>query len=246
MNCEQSSLKRILIVESSRTAAGELSEALRGFPAELQFAGSRSEAVEVSLRGRFSLCLISHGLSDGSGLLLLRDLFTNSHETAGVLLSQHPDLWVIQQAIEAGYMAVLGKPPDAAQLSEILHKVFGDVSRDWGVRGPDSRADVMRSKTHQVPELAEIAALSNADIRQRLSSQELIGIIRVVEYPFAGKERLEYFDRDTLERVVCLIRRWSQQRLERLRQEQLEARSEQAAGAAESDHFSWRELAAAG
>ena len=36
---------------------------------------------------------------------------------------------------------------------------------------------------------------------------------RSVDYPFAGKERLEYFDRDTLERVVCLVRRWSQQRL---------------------------------
>lgn len=245
MICEQSSLKRILIVESSHMAAGELAEALRGFPAELQFAGSRSEAVEVSLRGRFSLCLISHGLSDGSGLLLLRELFANASETAGVLLSQHPDLWVIQQAIENGYMAVLGKPPDPVQLSEILRRVFGSVPSDWLVGGVESRAVAVSAGAAQVLDLAEIAALSNVDIRQRLSNEELIGIIRVVEYPFAGKERLEYFDRDTLERVVCLIRRWSQQRLERLRLEQREARSEQSAGASESDRFSWRELAAA-
>jgi hypothetical protein len=46
-----------------------------------------------------------------------------------------------------------------------------------------------------------------------LSNFDLMRIIRAVDYPFAGKERLEYFDRDTLERVVCLVRRWSQQRL---------------------------------
>jgi hypothetical protein len=143
-------------------------------------------------------------------------------------------------------MAVLGKPPDAAQLSEILRRVFGGVPGEWSVLGSGSRAGAARPETPQTPGLAEIAALSNADIRQGLSNQELIGIIRVVEYPFAGKERLEYFDRDTLERVVCLIRRWSQQRLERLRLEQLEARPEQLTGAVEADQFSWRELAAAG
>jgi hypothetical protein len=41
-------------------------------------------------------------------------------------------------------------------------------------------------------------------------------VIRSVEYPFAGKDRLEYFDRDTLERVVCLVRRWSCNRLGKL------------------------------
>lgn len=62
-------------------------------------------------------------------------------------------------------------------------------------------------------DLKSIAELSMNQIHGNLSVAELIRIIRSVDYPFAGKERLEYFDRDTLERVVCLIRRWSQQRL---------------------------------
>ncbi len=58
-------------------------------------------------------------------------------------------------------------------------------------------------------DLQTISALSNDEIRGSMTKDELIQIIRSVDYPFAGKERLEFFDCDTLERVVCLIRRWS-------------------------------------
>jgi hypothetical protein len=46
-----------------------------------------------------------------------------------------------------------------------------------------------------------------------MTKDDLIQMIRTVDYPFAGKERLEFFDRDTLERVVCLVRRWSRKQL---------------------------------
>lgn len=240
-------VKRILIVESDRCAAAEIAELLGGLPAELYFAGSRSEAVELSLRARFSLCLISHGLSDGSGLPLLREVFGPAEKTQGLLLSRQPDLWVIQQALEAGYSAVLGKPPDTAQLAEVLRGLFGDAS--GCVESPPAPRISQPAGPADLPELSEIASLSNSDIRQRLSTEELIGIIRAVEYPFAGKERLEYFDRDTLERVVCLVRRWSQQRLERLRQERLERvqvdQEGRLAGVANGD-FTMQGLAAAG
>ena len=62
-------------------------------------------------------------------------------------------------------------------------------------------------------DLQAIAELSNDEIRGSMTKDDLIQIIRSVDYPFAGKERLEFFDRDTLERVVCLIRRWSCQQL---------------------------------
>ena len=65
----------------------------------------------------------------------------------------------------------------------------------------------------ELPDLRYIATLSMSQIRVSLTEDDLIRIIRSVDYPFAGKERLEYFDRDTLERVVCLVRRWSQQRI---------------------------------
>jgi hypothetical protein len=58
-------------------------------------------------------------------------------------------------------------------------------------------------------DLESISTLSDDEIRRVMSTDELISVIRSVDYPFAGKERLEYFDRDTLERVVCLVRRWT-------------------------------------
>src|SRR5262249_33220522 len=60
-----------------------------------------------------------------------------------------------------------------------------------------------------------IAELTQGDIAQRLSIGDLIDVIRSVEYPFVGKDRLEFFDRDTLERVVHLVRRWCRNRLHR-------------------------------
>jgi hypothetical protein len=65
-------------------------------------------------------------------------------------------------------------------------------------------------------ELEAIATLTDDQIHHSMSEAELISVIRSVDYPFAGKERLEYFDRDTLERVVCLVRRWSCLRLGKL------------------------------
>lgn len=62
-------------------------------------------------------------------------------------------------------------------------------------------------------DLEGISTLTDEQIYRSMSESELISVIRSVEYPFAGKERLEYFDRDTLERVVCLVRRWSCLRL---------------------------------
>ncbi len=62
-------------------------------------------------------------------------------------------------------------------------------------------------------DLESISTLADHEIRHVMSTSELIAVIRSVDYPFAGKERLEYFDRDTLERVVCLVRRWTCHRL---------------------------------
>jgi hypothetical protein len=75
--------------------------------------------------------------------------------------------------------------------------------------------DGERGTPESVPsfDLDTISTLTDEQIHHAMSDAELISVIRSVEYPFAGKERLEYFDRDTLERVVCLVRRWSCLRL---------------------------------
>ncbi|HEV3418160.1 MAG TPA: hypothetical protein VG056_15150, partial [Pirellulales bacterium] len=69
--------------------------------------------------------------------------------------------------------------------------------------------DPSRSVSAREFDLESISTLSDHEIRRVMSTDELIAVIRSVDYPFAGKERLEFFDRDTLERVVCLVRRWT-------------------------------------
>ena len=64
------------------------------------------------------------------------------------------------------------------------------------------------SRTGVEYDAKSIAALSDEDIRDRFGNSRLISVIRSVKYPFAGKERLEFFDHDTLERIVFLVRRW--------------------------------------
>jgi hypothetical protein len=76
------------------------------------------------------------------------------------------------------------------------------------VNGPSTEPETTRSF-----DLETISTLTDEQIYRSMSDADLISVIRSVEYPFAGKERLEYFDRDTLERVVCLVRRWSCLRL---------------------------------
>ena len=76
--------------------------------------------------------------------------------------------------------------------------------------------EVQESVSGRQFDLESISTLSDQEIRHVMSTGELIAVIRSVDYPFAGKERLEYFDRDTLERVVCLVRRWTCHRLGKL------------------------------
>jgi hypothetical protein len=126
-------------------------------------------------------------------------------------MSRHADLRVIQQAIDSGYAHVVEQPLDLLQLRPLLQRVFG--SEADGLSFEQGVVSQCTSTSTEVPDLRCLATLSISQIRSNLSVEELIRIIRTVDYPFAGKERLEYFDRDTLERVVCLVRRWCQQRL---------------------------------
>ncbi len=65
-------------------------------------------------------------------------------------------------------------------------------------------------KTDAPPLLFSVKSISRLSRSQvsSLEEPELVALIRAVEYPFAGKERLEFFDRDTLVRVAHLVCRW--------------------------------------
>jgi hypothetical protein len=127
----------------------------------------------------------------------------------GVLVSSVPNLPTVARAIGAGMSRVAPIPIDFHELVQFLTAVPANPE-SAKPRGPVP----MTSQTSVFSE-DTIAELTPGDISQRLTLSELIEVIRSVEYPFAGKDRLEFFDRDTLERVVHLVRRWCRNRLHR-------------------------------
>lgn len=205
----------ILIVDSDRDCIAQLIDILNPLPLTVITAYDQLHAYEISLQNQIDLCLISHGLADGNGVKLFSRLRQTRRGLHGVLLARHVDLRVIYDAMGAGFCHVLLKPIDAEQFCRVLSENFSNLPQDINL--PEIQALKEFAMPLTQPDLAAIAALTTHDIRSRLTTSELIAIIRSVDYPFAGKERLEYFDRDTLERVVCLVRRWSQQRLDLLR-----------------------------
>jgi CheY-like chemotaxis protein len=201
----------VLIVESDRATVRQLTDLLSALPLEVSVARTREEAMELTLRNSFQLCLVSHGLVDGSGLDFFQSTLRKRGRPTGVLLSRHADLRVVLQALDAGFSHVISQPVESQFLFPILVRLFPECGCvDQSNDASCERTGLMNP---ELPDLRTIAALSLNQIRGCLSNGDLIRIIRAVDYPFAGKERLEFFDRDTLERVVCLVRRWSQQRL---------------------------------
>ena len=206
----------VLIVDSDRESASLLVNALSHLPFKVMVAVDQLTAYEASLQYSFDLFLIAHGLADGNGIKLLARLQKSSTGSNGVLIANHIDLRVVYDAVSAGYRHVLPKPLDWRQLCFVLAETFGDLPLDR--LSAEGTVFMEYPVSPALPDLEAIASLTTAEICDKMTNTELIRIIRSVDYPFAGKERLEFFDRDTLQRVVCLVRRWSQQRLQNLRQ----------------------------
>jgi len=203
----------VLIVDSDRGSVHRLTDLMSDLPLAVSIASSKGEALEMSLQSRFDLCLVSHGLVDGNGLSLFAESLNKRGGTIGVLLSRQADLRVVVEALDAGFSHVVDQPIENDQIRLILARLFPELKTAFGDPACScERTNLMQSEG-RIPDLKSIASLSMSAIRFSLSTADLIRVIRSVDYPFAGKERLEYFDRDTLERVVCLVRRWSQQRL---------------------------------
>lgn len=186
-------MNRILLIGSESPTSQSLSRTLGGLGFGVDTAPDGPRGLSLAQRRRYSHVVIDHELSDAFSLF--RQLQQFQQGAVGVLVTAVANINTVFAAVEAGMRRVLAKPVDYDQLLPMLDASLGEVKSSFSE--------------------AEIAALSLADIHENLSVDELINVIRSVDYPFAGKHRLEYFDRDTLERVVHLVSRWCRQRQRR-------------------------------
>lgn len=200
-------MRRILLVESDLVACAAISRTLSGLGYGLDIAYDGDQARLLARQNRYAITLIDERLSDGDGVKLFEELHRIQQDMAGVLVTAVANLYTVVKAIGAGMAHVLSKPVDFRELLAFID----------GQSDPKPSAAEHRPMNESLSAVGEeaIADLSPRDISYRLSDAELIDIIRTVDYPFAGKERLEFFDRDTLERVVHLVRRWCRNRLQR-------------------------------
>lgn len=196
---------RILLVESDLTISNTISRTLAGLGYGLDVAYDAAEARTLARQHSYSLGLFGDRLSDGDGVQLFEEMRQLHQKMAGVLVTAVGNLYTVSKAIGAGMLRVLCKPLDFGELVALISCTAEASS------GRHARLAPERGHTMQFTE-EKIAELSPRDIQHRLSDRDLVEIIRSVDYPFAGKERLEFFDRDTLERVVHLVRRWCRNR----------------------------------
>lgn len=197
---------RILIVDSDLNVCTSVSRTLTGLGYGLDVAYDSDEARNLSKQNRYAVGLFGESLSDGDGVNLFRELCPAQQGMLGVLVAPTANLPTVARAIGAGMSRIAPVPIDFGDLVQFLSAIPNSASA-----GSAPAVDPRRGAYSE----DAIAELTPGDISQRLSVGDLIEVIRSVEYPFAGKDRLEFFDRDTLERVVHLVRRWCRNRLHR-------------------------------
>jgi len=189
-------MKRVLIVGQDPQMCQSVSGTLAGLGFGVDVAYDSRTGVFLANRRDYSHFLVDDDIDNTGGVGVYEQLAAVQAGVVGILLTAAGNLNTVVSAIEAGIRRVLAKPVDYRQLIPLISAVSALSA------GDDSELSKQR-----------LAELSLEEIRSGMSDEQLIQIIRSVEYPFAGKERLEYFDRDTLERVVHLICRWCRQRL---------------------------------
>jgi DNA-binding response OmpR family regulator len=198
---------RILLVESDLTICNSISRILTGLGYGLDVAYDAAEARTLANQHRYHLGLFGDRLSDGDGVQLFEEMRQLQQKMSGVLVTAVGNLYTVSKAIGAGMLRVLCKPLDFGELVALI-SCTAEAANDEHARVASERGRAMPYTEEK------IAELTPRDIQYRLSERDLVEIIRSVDYPFAGKERLEFFDRDTLERVVHLVRRWCRNRLQ--------------------------------
>lgn len=202
-------MDRILLVESDISLCSAISRTLAGLGYPIDIAYDASEARELTGQSRYRIGLIGERLSDADGVALFRELHGSQRAMEGILLSAAANLSTVVKAVGGGMARILHKPIDFKELLTLIE-----------MEGPmvalmERTADTTDKYQASVFNEEAIARLSAQEIEFLLNDSDLIEIIRSVDYPFAGKERLDFFDRDTLQRVVHLVRRWCCNRLQR-------------------------------
>jgi DNA-binding response OmpR family regulator len=192
-------MRRLLLVDNDPTDCGRLARVLTGLGYGLDVTFSADDARMLNEQQAYSWSVIGTPLDGKDGLALFQQLRERQTRMRGLLVLNELDSRSRGAAHDAG-LDVISRPIDVNVLIPWLSQ------NDRLASGAIETAKSVDA--HPKVDEAYVRAIPETIIREQMSEAELIRIIRGVDYPFAGKERLESFDHDTLCRVVLLIRRW--------------------------------------
>ncbi|MEZ6066068.1 MAG: response regulator [Planctomycetaceae bacterium] len=197
------SFRSVLVVDANPESAERVQRTLGTLGYHVELAETGAVAIQLCRQVTFDVGIISEVLPDVDGTLLFEKLSALQAGLRGVLVAAVGNLSTVYAAISAGMQRVVTRPIDFSELLPVMERPASNGA---------PRTISLARGTNMFTEY-EIVELSSEQIRYQLSTEELMAIIRSVEYPFAGKDRLSAFDRDTLERVVHLVRRWCRGRV---------------------------------
>jgi CheY-like chemotaxis protein len=113
---------RLLVVEDDASTLDVMAKVLRRRGYTVTTANSLAAALEIAAAGGFDLVISDIGLSDGSGLELMRRLRTE-HGIPGIALSGFGMSEDIQKSKDAGFYAHLTKPVDIQKLEALIQQI---------------------------------------------------------------------------------------------------------------------------
>lgn len=192
-------MRRLLLVDSDRSDCGRLTRVLQGLGYSLDVTFNADGARMLNERQDYSWSVITTPVDGGDALTLFHQLRSRQTQLRGLLVTREDE-------------ADMGRAAGTAGLDIASRPIDVNVLVPWLARGESGSLQDLQPglRRQSLPRIdkATVQALSEQQIRNRLPDADLIQIIRAMDYPFAGKDRLESFDRDTLVRVVLLIKRW--------------------------------------
>jgi DNA-binding NtrC family response regulator len=112
---------KVLIIEQEKTIRDSLSCFMeQQGTLDVSSVPSRRDGMSLIQTVHFDIVLCGYRLPDGNGLEMLKELTRHNPKLISILMTEHKDDSLRQEALRAGIQGYLEKPFDLTQLEEVM------------------------------------------------------------------------------------------------------------------------------
>ncbi len=153
-------LPRILLVDDDPTTLGYLQALTEALPAQVETAGTVTEALRLAQAQRHDLWLVDANLPDGNGASLLARLRAAGLRTPALAHTAARERSELDALVRAGFLEALAKPVDADAWRAALKRALGHDSSNGAAKA--AAANLMASDAGDALPLWNDAAAARA------------------------------------------------------------------------------------